>query len=153
MKLMIHEGSTGEKRVVLDDLILTKDMPTTAGSKMLDGYVSLFEAEVATRLQKAGYTIGGKANVGEFALDLLGETSYFGACTAEDGTLVYAANELLEQGAACAAVQASSRTSRVRMREMRFMQIPPLRMDVWEQVHIRARCSVLCRTGIPAAGR
>ena len=37
MKLMIHEGSTGDKCVVLDDLILTKDMPTTAGSKMLEG--------------------------------------------------------------------------------------------------------------------
>ena len=105
MKLMINEGSTGAKRVVLDDLILTKDMPTTAGSKMLAGFVSLFEAEVVTRLQKAGYTIGGKANVGEFALDLLGETSFFGPCAKEDGTLVYAANELVEQGAACAAVQ------------------------------------------------
>ena len=105
MKLMIHEGSAGEKRVALDDLILTKDLPTTAGSKMLDGYVSLFEAEVATRLQKAGYTIAGKANVGEFAVDLLGETSYFGACAKEDGTLVYAANELVEKGDVCAALQ------------------------------------------------
>lgn len=105
MKLMINQGSAGEKRVALDDMILTRDLPTTAGSKMLDGYVSLFEAEVATRLQKAGYTIGGKANVGEFAIDLLGETSYFGACAAENGALVYAANELLEEGEVCAAVQ------------------------------------------------
>ena len=42
MKLMINEGSAGEKRVALDDMILTRDLPTTAGSKMLDGYVSLF---------------------------------------------------------------------------------------------------------------
>ena len=33
MKLMIHEGSVGAKRVALDDMILTKDLPTTAGSK------------------------------------------------------------------------------------------------------------------------
>jgi aspartyl-tRNA(Asn)/glutamyl-tRNA(Gln) amidotransferase subunit A len=105
MKLMINEGSTGAKNLVLDDLILTRDLPTTAGSKMLDGYKSLFEAEVVTRLKKAGYTVAGKTNVGEFGIDLLGETSYFGACAKEDGTLVYAANELLEQGAACAAVQ------------------------------------------------
>ena len=105
MKLKINEGSTGEKCLVLDDLILTQDLPTTAGSKMLDGYKSLFEAEVVTRLKKAGYTVGGKANVGEFGIDLLGETSYFGACAKEDGTLVYAANELLEEGSACAAVQ------------------------------------------------
>jgi len=105
MKLMINEGSAGEKRVALDDMILTCDLPTTAGSKMLDGYVSLFEAEVAIRLQKAGYTVGGKANVGEFAIDLLGETSYFGPCAAEDGELVYAANELIAKGDVCAAVQ------------------------------------------------
>ena len=105
MKLMINEGSAGEKRLVLDDLILTRELPTTAGSKMLDGFVSLFEAEVVTRLKKAGYTVGGKSNVGEFGIDLLGETSYFGACAREDGTLVYAANELLAQDAVCAAVQ------------------------------------------------
>lgn len=105
MKLMITEGSTGTKNLVLDDLILTKDLPTTAGSKMLEGYKSLFEAEVVTRLTKAGYTLAGKANVGEFGIDLLGETSYFGACAKEDGTLVYAANQLLAEGAAEAAVQ------------------------------------------------
>lgn len=105
MKLMINEGHTGEKCLVLDDLILTQDLPTTAGSKMLDGYKSLFEAEVVTRLKKANYTVAGKANVGEFGIDLLGETSYFGACAKENGQLVYAANELLAQGAACAAVQ------------------------------------------------
>ncbi len=59
------------KRVVLDDMILTKDMPTTAGSKMLCGYMSLFDAEVVTRLKDAGYAICGKAKVGEFAIDLL----------------------------------------------------------------------------------
>ncbi len=59
------------KRVVLDDMILTKDMPTTAGSKMLEGYMSPFDAEVVTRLKNAGYGISGKAKVGEFAIDLL----------------------------------------------------------------------------------
>ncbi len=67
------------KNIVIDDMFLTKDMPTTAGSKMLDGYVSLFEAEVITRLKANGYAIAEKTKVGEFAIDLLGETSYFGA--------------------------------------------------------------------------
>ncbi len=83
--------------VVLDDLFLTKDMTTTGGSKMLDGYMSLFEAEAATRLAAAGYGIAGKANIGEFSIDLLGETSYYGACE-KDGTLTYASAEILNDG-------------------------------------------------------
>jgi len=105
MKLYVTEGSAAGKSVALDDMILTKDMPTTAGSKMLDGYTSLFEAEVVTKLTDAGYAIGGKMNVGEFAVDLLGETSYFGACAKEDGTLTDAASELLDAQKIYAAVQ------------------------------------------------
>ena len=67
------------KKLFTDDMILTKEIPTTAGSMMLDGYVSLFEAEALTRLTKAGYTLEGKCQVGEFAIDLLGETSFKGA--------------------------------------------------------------------------
>ncbi len=105
MKLFITQGGTGAKSVVLDDMILTKSMPTTAGSKMLDGYVSLFEAEVVTRLENAGYTIGGKINTGEFGVDLLGETSFFSACVDENGKLNGAAGELLKSKEALAAVQ------------------------------------------------
>lgn len=105
MKVYINEGSqSGSKRVVLDDMILTTALPTTAGSKMLEHYVSLFEAEAVTRLEKAGYVIGGKLNVGEFGIDLLGETSFFGACVREDGTLAAAAAESLKDGV-LAAVQ------------------------------------------------
>lgn len=83
-----------EKRsIVLDDMILTKNMPTSAGSKMLDGFMSLFDAEAVTRLTSAGYTIAGKAKCGEFAIDLLGETSYFGA-DFENGALT---NDLCKQ--------------------------------------------------------
>ena len=66
------------KKIVVDDMFLTKNLPTTAGSKMLDGYKSLFDAEVITRLEKDGFTISGKADVGEFAFDVIGETSYNG---------------------------------------------------------------------------
>ena len=92
-----------EKKIVCDDMILTKELPTTAGSKMLDGYKSLFEAEVLTRLFAYGYSLVGKANVGEFAIDLVGETSYFGA-TAKDGKLVSAAAEIVACGDAMAAI-------------------------------------------------
>lgn len=68
-------------KVVADDMILTTACPTAAGSKMLDGYMSLFESEALTRLKNAGFELCGKTDVGEFAIDLLGETSYNGACT------------------------------------------------------------------------
>ena len=91
------------KRIVADDMILTKDMPTAAGSKMLDGYMSLFEAEVLTRLRDNGYSLCGKADVGEFAIDLVGETSYNGACVSE-GRLVNAAATIVKNKEAMAAV-------------------------------------------------
>lgn len=69
-------------KLYLDDMILSKDMPTTGGSKMLDGYMSLFDAEVITKLKAAGYAdISRAAGIGEFGLDLLGETNYKGANT------------------------------------------------------------------------
>lgn len=89
------------KLIVADDMFLTKDMPTAAGSKMLDGYMSLFEAEVLTRLCDKGYALGGKADVGEFAFDLIGETSYNGACVA-DGKLISASAAILNADEAMA---------------------------------------------------
>ncbi|MBP3584270.1 MAG: hypothetical protein J6J59_01120 [Peptococcaceae bacterium] len=90
-------------KIVIDDMFLTVGTPTTAGSKMLEGYNSLFEAEVLTRLNAAGYTIAGKAKVGEFGVDLLGETSYFGA-DYENDTLQYPAAVQVKSGEAEAAV-------------------------------------------------
>lgn len=99
--------TAGAKKVALDDLILTKEYPTAAGSRMLDGYMSLFDAEVVTRLQNAGYDIAGKVNVGEFSLDLLGETSYFGANRDADGNLVSALSESLNDADACLCVDSN----------------------------------------------
>ena len=82
-------------KIVAEDMLLTTDMPTAAGSKMLDGYMSLLEAEVLTRLKNKGYGVCGKADVGEFAIDLLGETSYNGANTA-DGKLLNSSSEILK---------------------------------------------------------
>lgn len=105
MKLYISKSDTmTDKNVVVDDMILTKDLPTSAGSKMLDGYISLFDAEVVTKLNTAGYNILGKANTGEFNLDLLGETSYYGACIADDGKLTNACAEIVKSKDAMATV-------------------------------------------------
>jgi len=84
-------------------MLLTTDMPTAAGSKMLDGYMSLIESEALTRLKANGYTVSGKAEVGEFAIDLVGETSYHGALV-KDGKLANASAEILKAGEAMAAL-------------------------------------------------
>ena len=63
--------------IAVDDTILVKDTVATAGSKILDGFKSLFSAEAVTRLEDKGYTVSGKTNVGEFGLDLVGEFSYY----------------------------------------------------------------------------
>lgn len=103
MKIYTSKLPASAQAVVVDDMILSKDMPTAAGSKMLDGYMSLLEAEVLTKLKVAGYEIGGKAAVGEFAIDLVGETSYEGPC-AEDGKLKNASAEILKAKEARAVV-------------------------------------------------
>ena len=104
MKLYTVKNETSSaKTIVADDMILTKNMPTSAGSKMLAGYESLFEAEVLTRLKNAGFELSGKTTVGEFAIDLLGETAYEGDCVA-DGKIKNASAEIVKSGDAMAAI-------------------------------------------------
>ncbi|MBQ3007715.1 MAG: hypothetical protein IJD78_09160 [Clostridia bacterium] len=90
-------------RIAADDTILVKGVPATAGSRMLENFKPLFSAEAVERLEKAGYEIAGKTNVGEFGLDLLGETSYFSPET-ENGKLVGAAAALVASGKVKAAL-------------------------------------------------
>ncbi len=90
-------------KIAVDDTILVKGVPATAGSKMLENFKPLFSAEAVERLEKAGYEIAGKTNVGEFGLDLLGETSYFEPET-ENGNLVGAAASLVASGEVKAAL-------------------------------------------------
>ncbi len=90
-------------KIAVDDTILVKNIPATAGSKMLENWRPLFSAEAVERLEKAGYDIAGKTNVGEFGLDLLGETSYFAPET-ENGNLVGAAAALVASGKVKAAL-------------------------------------------------
>ena len=99
----VKNSISSDKTVVCDDMILTVDMPTAAGSLMLAGYKSLFEAEVLTRLKSAGYSPIGKACVGEFAIDLLGETAAEGALV-KDGKLCCASAEIVSANDAEAAI-------------------------------------------------
>ncbi len=70
-------------------MLLTKAMPTTAGSKMLDGYKSPFDAAVVEKLGEKGIEIAGKCAVGEMGIDLVGETCYAGKANMTD-SLAYA---------------------------------------------------------------
>lgn len=87
--------------IAVDDTILVKDVPSTAGSYMLEGFKPLFSAEAVTRLEEKGYTVSGKTSVGEFGLDLVGEFSYYAP---QEGTLKGAAASLVAGGAVKAAL-------------------------------------------------
>ena len=61
------------------DLFVTRDWRTTAGSKMLQDYVSPFDATVVERFNQAGTVTLGKLNCDEFAMGSANENSFFGA--------------------------------------------------------------------------
>ena len=58
----------GAEGAVLEDSIMHKDHPATAGSKMLENFVSPLDATVAMRLEAAGITILGKTRMDEFGI-------------------------------------------------------------------------------------
>jgi aspartyl-tRNA(Asn)/glutamyl-tRNA(Gln) amidotransferase subunit A len=59
------------------DIFVTKDFPSTAGSKMLEGYRSPFDATVVSRLASAGCVSLGKLNCDEFAMGSSNENSAY----------------------------------------------------------------------------
>ncbi|WP_051425885.1 Asp-tRNA(Asn)/Glu-tRNA(Gln) amidotransferase subunit GatA [Jiangella gansuensis] len=64
--------------LALKDVITTADMPTTAGSKILDGWRPPYDATVTRRLREAGIVILGKTNLDEFAMGSSTENSAYG---------------------------------------------------------------------------
>lgn len=60
------------------DIFVTKGQPSTAGSKMLEGYASPFDATVVARLAAAGVVSLGKLNCDEFAMGSANENSAYG---------------------------------------------------------------------------
>lgn len=60
------------------DIFVTKDFPSTAGSRMLEGYLSPFDATVVRKLADAGAVTLGKLNCDEFAMGSSNENSAYG---------------------------------------------------------------------------
>ena len=64
--------------VALKDIFATTDAPTTAASKMLEGYMSPYDSTVVARLREQGAVFLGKTNTDEFAMGSSTETSAYG---------------------------------------------------------------------------
>ena len=71
-------GSLAGVPVAVKDLFTTVGMPTTCGSKILDGWLPPYESTITQRLRDAGAVLIGKTNMDEFAMGSSTENSGYG---------------------------------------------------------------------------
>ncbi|MGB5720375.1 MAG: Asp-tRNA(Asn)/Glu-tRNA(Gln) amidotransferase subunit GatA [Woeseiaceae bacterium] len=71
-------GALNGLPIIHKDIFCTRGVKTTCGSKMLDNFVSPYDATVVEKMADAGAVVLGKSNMDEFAMGSSNETSFFG---------------------------------------------------------------------------